>query len=236
MKNIAGRACTAGVLAAFVLISGCAGGPDRNPADPFEAFNRKVQKFNDVVDDAVLKPTARTYVKVVPRLAREGVNNFFGNLADVWSAVNSFLQFKFGDSAQNIMRFNVNTVFGIGGLFDVATDAGIDRHPEDFGQTLGRWGVPPGPYLVLPLFGPSDIRDAAAFPVDRLGDPVSGINDTGTVIGLSFLRIIDLRAGLLRASRLIDDAALDPYSFTRDAYLQRRRNAVYDGRPPDPEE
>jgi phospholipid-binding lipoprotein MlaA len=221
-----------GALALLVIASGCATGPNPNPADPFEPFNRGVSRFNDVVDDAVLRPAATAYREVLPSPVRTGVNNFFGNLSDVWSFVNSVLQLKLQHSAESFMRVNVNTVFGLGGLLDIATEAGIDRHSEDFGQTLGRWGVPSGPYVVLPLFGPSTLRDTAAWPIDRRGDLLRELNDIPVRNSLYFVRVVDGRANLLRAGQLLDDAALDRYSFTRDAFLQRRRNEVHDGNLP----
>jgi phospholipid-binding lipoprotein MlaA len=168
-------------------------------------------------------------------MVRTGVSNFFGNLGDVWSFANSVAQLKLQNSAETFMRVNVNTFFGLGGLLDVATEAGIDRHEEDFGQTLGRWGVGAGPYVVLPIFGPSTLRDTAALPVDRAGGIVSNMHDVAWRNSLSFLDAVDTRAKYLRAGRLLDDAALDKYTFTRDAFLQHRRNDVYDGNPPDDE-
>lgn len=218
---------------ALILMTGCATGPNANPADPFEPLNRQVSSFNDTVDDAVLRPVATVYQRVLPSPIRTGVNNFFGNLSDVWSFANSVAQLKLQDSAQIFMRVNVNTVFGLGGIFDVATEAGIDRHTEDFGQTLGRWGVPSGPYLVLPLLGPSTVRDTSALVVDVQGDLISVIGDIPVRNSLYALRLVDLRSNLLRASQLLEDAALDRYTFTRDAFLQRRRNEVHDGNLPD---
>ncbi len=220
-------------LAALALTAGCATGPNANPADPFEPFNRQVARFNDTVDDAVLRPVATAYQRVLPSPVRTGVNNFFGNLSDIWSFANSVAQLKLQDSAQTFMRVNVNTFFGLGGLLDIATEAGIDRHSEDFGQTLGRWGVPSGPYLVLPLLGPSTVRDAAALPVEFRGDALSYVSDIPVRNSLIALRLVDLRSNLLRASQLLENAALDRYSFTRDAFLQRRRNEIHDGNPPD---
>jgi len=220
-------------VAALALVTGCATGPNANPADPLEPLNRQVARFNDTVDDAVLRPVATVYQKVLPSPVRTGVNNFFGNLSDVWSFFNSVAQLKLQDSAQTFMRVNVNTFFGLGGLLDIATEAGIDRHSEDFGQTLGRWGVPSGPYLVLPLLGPSTLRDTVALPVDFRGDLVSYVSDIPVRNSMYALRLVDLRSNLLRASQLLDDAALDRYSFTRDAFLQRRRNEVHDGNLPD---
>ena len=232
IKKIALRARWAGAAAVFSLMAGCASGPGANPADPFEPFNRGVFRFNDGVDEAVLRPVATAYRNTLPLLVRTGVNNFFGNLGDVWNFANSVMQLRLRASAENFMRFNVNTVFGLGGLLDIATEAGIERHNEDFGQTLGRWGVPTGPYLVLPLLGPSTVRDASVLPIDRYGDPLIRV-DGGLARGsLLMLRVIDTRSNFLRASQLLDDAALDKYSFTRDAHLQRRLNDVYDGNPP----
>jgi len=208
-----------------------------NPADPFEGFNRGVQKFNDAVDDAVLKPVATTYKDVVPSFARTAVGNFFGNLGDGWSALNHLLQGKLEPALNMTLRMAVNSTFGLGGLLDVASEAGIERQSEDFGQTLGVWGVPPGPYLVLPLLGPSTIRDAAGRAVDMQSDTRPEITESVARRNAALtLELIDTRAGLLGASRLLDDIALDRYSFLRDAYLARRRNQVYDGDPPEERE
>jgi phospholipid-binding lipoprotein MlaA len=228
---VGARAVLAG--GALVLASGCATGPNASPADPLEPLNRQVYRFNNLLDDALLKPAATVYVAVLPSPVRTGVNNFFGNVSDVWSFDNSVAQLKLQDSAQTFMRVNVNTVFGLGGILDVATELGIDRHSEDFGQTLGRWGVPAGPYLVLPLLGPSTLRDTAALPVDIRGDLVNSVSDMAVRNSLYATRLIDIRANLLRVGQLLDDAALDRYTFTRDAFLQRRRNEVHDGDLPD---
>jgi len=226
----------AGLVVVVVMAAGCATRPagiSANPADPFEPFNRSVSNFNDKVDNAVVKPVATAYVKVIPSLVRTGVGNFFGNLGEVWNFANSVLQLKAQRSAETFIRFNVNTFFGLGGLLDIATEAGIDRHSEDFGQTLGRWGVPAGPYVVLPVLGPSTLRDTAAFPVDRFGDAFRYVPNIEVRNSLTVLRLVDLRSSYLRAGQLLDDAALDKYSFTRDAWLQKRRSDVYDGNPPD---
>jgi phospholipid-binding lipoprotein MlaA len=204
--------------------------------DPFERWNRGVSEFNDNIDSVVLKPVAVAYREVTPPTVRTGVSNFFGNLGDFWSFVNSALQFKWQNAAENLMRVNVNTFFGLGGILDVASEMNIDRHREDFGQTLGRWGVPAGPYLVLPLLGPSTLRDTLALPVDRRGDPVQDINPQASRNATYLLRAVDARSNLLRASAVLDEAALDKYSFTRDAYLQRRRAELFDGNAPDPAE
>jgi len=218
------------LAAAALALAGCASGPGADPRDPFEPFNRGVTRFNEGVDAVVLKPSATLYREYVPALVRTGVSNFFGNLGDAWSAVNTALQLRPRETADNIMRFGLNTVFGLGGLLDIASEANIDRHREDFGQTLGRWGVPAGPYLVLPLLGPSTVRDTAALPMDWRGDGIQhlGVDASGET-GLYALRVVNVRSNLLRAGDVLDGAALDKYSFTRDAYLQLRRAAVYDG-------
>jgi len=214
----------------FVLstLSACATGPDANPQDPFEPFNRGVHEFNEVLDVAVVKPVATLYVKAAPDPVRTGVSNFFGNLGDLWSFVNAALQLRPREATENILRFNVNTVFGLGGLLDIASEMGLERTRVDFGQTLGRWGVPAGPYLVLPFLGPSTVRDAAGRGIETRGDLVMGIDHIPTRNSLYGLRLIDTRANLLRASAMLEGAALDKYSFTRDFYLQRRQNQIDD--------
>jgi phospholipid-binding lipoprotein MlaA len=211
-------------LAVFLLagvLAGCASGPD--PRDPWEPWNRRVDSFNEHVDTVVLKPVAIAYREIVPPLARTGVSNFYGNLSDAWSAVNSLLQLKVQQAADNMLRFSFNTVFGLGGVLDIATEMGIDRHREDFGQTLGFWGVGHGPYMVLPILGPSTVRDTLALPVDRRGDPLRLVGPAELETGLYALRVVDFRSNVLRASSVLDQVALDKYRFTRDAYLQRRR-------------
>jgi phospholipid-binding lipoprotein MlaA len=211
----------------------CASGPNANPKDPFEPFNRGVYKFNDGLDRNVLKPVATAYKEVTPSVVQTGIGNFFNNLQDLWSIVNNALQLKGEAAADSFVRFTVNTTVGILGLVDVASDMKIKRHTEDFGQTLGYWGVGAGPYVVLPLLGPSTLRDTVALPVDFRGDVVSQSDDIALRNTLSVVRIVHRRASLLNAGRIVDEAALDNYSFIRDAFLQRRRNAVYDGNPPD---
>jgi phospholipid-binding lipoprotein MlaA len=214
-------------------LAGCASGPQANPVDPLEPYNRGVTRFNDVVDGAVMRPVAVAYETVVPQLLRTGVNNFFNNLTDVWSFANSVMQLRAQQSAQTFMRVNVNTFFGLGGFLDVASEAGIERHREDFGQTLGRWGVGPGPYLVLPILGPSTVRDTAAIPVDYVGGLISNVDNIPLRNTMYGMRLIDARADLLKVDRMLDQMALDKYSFTRDIFLQRRQNDVYDGNPPE---
>ena len=228
-KGRASRAAWAGLLAGVVLLPACATGPNANPRDPLEPFNRGVFKFNDAVDKAILKPVATAYVKVTPSLVRTGVNNFFGNLGDAWSAVNSVLQLHGQDAAESVMRFSFNTVFGLAGVLDIAGAARIPRHKEDFGRTLARWGVPTGPYLVLPLLGPSDVRDAAALPVDWQGDLIWHVSPTTDRNALYVLQTVSTRANLLRATSLLEEAALDKYSFTRDVFLQVRGGTVGTG-------
>lgn len=209
-----------------VLLSACAG---PNPRDPYEGFNRAMFQFNDTVDQVALKPAATAYKAVLPSFVQTGVNNFFGNLSDVWSAVNNLLQGKGEAGMSDVTRVTLNSTFGLLGLLDIASEAGLQKHNEDFGQTLGRWGVPSGPYLMLPLLGPSTVRDTAALPLDISGDvwrykePIY-IRNIGTAT-----RVVDQRANLLDASTLLEDAALDRYEFIRDGFLQRRESKIFDG-------
>nr|WP_315430158.1 VacJ family lipoprotein [uncultured Albidiferax sp.] len=234
MKKIAKHAKIACASGIFLVISGCATGPQANPRDPLEPLNRKIFGFNEVVDNAVLKPVATVYTKVTPSLVRTGVTNFFSNLTEVWSIANNALQLKGREAAESWMRFSINTVFGLGGVFDLATDMGLERHKEDFGQTLGSWGVPSGPYLVLPVLGSSTVRDTAALPLDMQGNALNAVPHSGDRDRLTGLNLVNTRANLLRASAVLDDAALDKYTFSRDFYLQARRSEVYDGNPPEP--
>lgn len=236
MKRLFARTpvAAAGVLA-LALLCGCATGPNADPRDPLEPFNRGVYSFNEGVDRAVLKPVAQVYNDALPSPVRTGVRNFFNNLADAWTAVNATLQLRGQAAVESLFRFQINTVFGLGGLIDIASDASIPRHREDFGKTLGHWGIPTGPYLVLPLLGPSTVRDTAALPVDTWGNPVSHLSDHGARYGLYALRIVDTRAQLLRVSNVLEEAALDQYSFTRDVYLQLRGASDYDGSADDPD-
>jgi phospholipid-binding lipoprotein MlaA len=222
-------------LLALALVVGAANAQSAN--DPFEGANRAIFGFNEAIDGAVLKPVAKGYQAAVPELMRMGVTNFFGNFGDGWSAINNLLQGKVEQSATMVMRVATNTLFGIGGIFDVASDLGMERSTEDFGQTLGRWGMPAGPYVVWPLLGPSTARDTLARPLDLAWSTSLAINDTGVNFSLAALQLVDTRAGLLSASGVIDGLAFDKYTFIRDAYIARRRNLVYDGNPPElPEE
>lgn len=222
----------AAALCACTTIDAARGGPGQR-LDPWEKWNRKVFNFNEDVDRAVLKPVATTYSDVVPQPIRRGVGNFFGNFADAWSAINNVLQGKISTGFEDATRVGANTLFGLFGVLDVASEMGLERHHEDFGQTLGRYGVGAGAYVVLPILGPSTVRDAAALPIDRLATPPAFFNGTRTQIGLTVLQIVNTRSSLLGATRVIDEIALDKYTFVRDAYLQRRRSLVFDGDVPE---
>jgi len=200
--------------------------------DPWEPFNRAIFQFNQDLDAGLLYPWADAYVTVVPKLARTGIHNFFNNFQDLWSGINNLLQGKIEQSIAMSFRFLWNTVFGWGGLLDMATELGIERTPEDFGQTLAVWGVPPGNFLMLPLFGPSTVRDAVALPLDIAATPAYAINQGSFRPVTAVVEIVDARAQLMGATQLLDSIALDKYSFVRDAFLQRRLNLIYDGNPP----
>jgi phospholipid-binding lipoprotein MlaA len=225
-------------IAALAIVSGCAALPGgKHREDPWERYNRAAYAFNDKIDDQFLKPMAQTYQDGTPDFFREGVANFFNNLQDVGTGLNNILQGKVAEGASDLGRFAFNSVVGIGGLWDVATPLGLEKHNEDFGQTLGWWGVPPGPYFVIPFLGPSTLRDAPARWVDPSFAYNRGIDDLAVRNSLFGLDLLRTRAELLKAEKVLDEAALDKYTFTRDAWLQRRRNHVYDGRPPkDPED
>lgn len=219
------RSLAMAVVAAATL-TGCAG---PNPRDPYEGFNRSMFKFNDAIDQAALKPAATAYKSVLPSFVQTGVNNFFGNLSDVWTAANGFMQGRGEQGMTDVMRVALNSTFGLLGVLDIASEAGLSKHNEDFGQTLGYWGVQSGPYLMLPLLGPSTVRDTVALPLDIKADPWGykepvNVRTIGTVT-----RVIDKRATLLDASNLMEEAALDRYEFVRDSYLQARQSKVFNG-------
>jgi phospholipid-binding lipoprotein MlaA len=202
--------------------------------DPIEPVNRVIYTVNDKVDRAIFKPLAQGYETVVPVQVRSCVSNVFGNIADVPASLNNFMQGKFKEGGSDICRVGVNTTVGVLGCFDVASKWGFEKHNEDFGQTLGRWGIGSGPYLVLPLFGPSTLRDGLGLIVDGYLDPVRYINDI-PVRNITYgVRLVDKRAQALDTTNFIDNAALDPYVFVRDAYLARRRSLVLDGKEPPP--
>jgi len=228
-------------MLALSAVAGCATmGPaqaDRHttgPKDPYESVNRKVFAFNDTLDEYALKPVAKAYNAVIPSPIRTGVHNFFGNFSDAWSAVNQLLQGKPADAGSMTLRVLTNTTIGVAGLFDPATSLGLERKSEDLGQTLGTWGLEPGPYLVLPLFGSSDVRDALALPADTYVSPALLVAPKyWKELAVDAVGVIDTRAGLLGASQMLDELAFDRYTFMRDAYITRRRSLVWDGNPPD---
>jgi phospholipid-binding lipoprotein MlaA len=227
MNAVLRRGSLALAAAACAVLAGCA--TPSNPQDPLEKFNRATFAFNDTVDRVALKPAATAYQNVLPGFVQTGVSNFFGNLSDAWSSVNNLLQGKGEEGMSDFTRFALNSTFGIAGILDIASEAGLQKHNEDFGQTLGVWGVPSGPYLMLPLLGPSTIRDTAALPADMWADPWSHkrpVNWRNVGMGV---RAIDQRASVLEASNLFEEAALDRYEFIRDGYLQRRASRVFDG-------
>lgn len=221
----------------LVLASGCA---STTPGDPFESYNRSMYGINTALDEAVLKPTATAYKNYMPLMIKSVTRNFFGNLDDVLTGINNLLQGKPRAFANDWTRVLLNSTFGFLGIADPATEMGWEKNNEDFGQTLGVWGVPTGPYLVLPLFGPSSIRGTTGLVVETFVDPTNHvIEGTAREVGAFALQVIDGRARLLGATNILQGAALDEYSFVRDAYRQRRRSLVYDGDPPpldDPDE
>ncbi len=222
--------CIALLLA---LLSGCASTGDyRDPRDPLEGYNRVMYQVNDTLDRALMKPLARGYNTITPAPLNRGISNFFGNLADVTSAINNLLQFKLQRAASDVGRVAFNTTIGLLGFIDVASNMNLPKYGEDFGQTLGVWGFGPGPYIVLPLLGPSSTRDTVGVVAGWFTDPVRYIRRNRLRYGLVALRLVDKRASLLGASRVMEEAALDPYQFMRDAYLQKRHHDVYDGNPP----
>ncbi len=223
--RLQGRGLALVAALAVALLAGCASGPRNDPRDPLEPYNRGVTKFNEQVDAMVLKPVAIAYKEVTPAPVRTGVSNFFANLSDVWSFVNNVLQFRLEGATSSFMRVNVNTFLGLGGVLDVASEMGIDRYRQDFGLTLGRWGMDTGAYVVLPILGPSTVRDVFALPVDMMGNPVRYVDPISARNSLYALRAVDVRANLLRAGAVLDSAALDKYSFTRDVFLQVRGQA-----------
>jgi len=228
------------VVVTLVALTGCAtvAGPGTKASaepvnvDPWENWNRKVFAFNEGLDEALIKPAAKAYRDAVPALVRTGVSNVFGNINDAWSAANHLLQGKVGSGLEMGFRVLTNTLLGFGGVLDPATEFGMTKRSEDFGQTLGRWGFANGPFLVLPVLGPQTVRDTAGFLVDRQAS-ASRLPDTSSaqwaVVGLE---VVDIRTRLLGSTQLLDQIALDKYSFVRDAYLSRRRDSLFDGAPP----
>jgi phospholipid-binding lipoprotein MlaA len=208
--------------------------PSPDPSDPWENYNRAMFQFNEDLDRVLLKPVAQAYKAIIPDPARQCVGNVLSNVGDVWSAFNSLLQGKPGECVNQLMRFAINTTLGFGGCLDIAREMdGLEKRNEDFGQTLGVWGFRSGSYLILPIFGPSSVRDGFGFGIDRIADPIDHIRHVPTRNMTIGVRIISVRADLMSATSVFEKAALDRYTFTRDAYLQRRLNAVYDGYPPE---
>jgi phospholipid-binding lipoprotein MlaA len=219
------------LLAVACLISGCASGP--NPKDPYEKFNRKVHAFNEGFDKVLAKPAAKAYDKVLPDIVQTGIGNFFSNLGVLVTTLNDAAQLKGSKVPVDLMRFTTNLVFGLGGLLDVATELKIENRNEDFGQTLGYWGVGSGPYLVLPILGPSSVRDGIALPVDYYAYPTAyAVDEPREKNSFTAVRFIDARAKLLSAGDFLEQSGMDKYSFIRDALIQRREYQVHDGEPP----
>lgn len=222
LRRIGGAVC----LVAGVALAGCASTQAGNPQDPYEGYNRSMTKFNDAVDEAVFKPVATAYQTVTPSPVRTAVSNFFGNLGDLWSGVNHALQGNGEQTYNHVVRFTTNTVLGLGGLLDIATEMQVERNKQDFGLTLGRWGVKPGPYLVLPFLGPSTVRDTVALPVDWQGNVLGDLRPVSHRNTLTGLRLVDIRANLLTATDTLDAAALDRYALMRDFYLKQRSRSL----------
>lgn len=220
------RAKNVTLAIAAAVLAGCASVQTPTPGDPLESFNRGVFTFNDTLDKYALKPVAQGYQWAVPQPVRNSVTNFFSNIGDVYIAANELLQLKIADGVGDIMRVTINTLFGVGGLFDVASAAKLPKHAADFGVTLGHYGVPSGPYLVLPLLGPSTVRDAGGLIVDYYGNPLTYVEPSSVSWALYGVNLVNTRANLLTTVDVLSGAALDKYSFVRNAYLQRRRYLI----------
>ena len=223
------------LVAALVAIAGCAATPSRDAPsrdDPFEPMNRVSYRVHEVVDGQIVKPVIQAYVDYTPRLVRQGISNFFNNIDDMFSIINDFLQWKLDKAGNDMGRVMINTGPGLLGLIDIASDAGIPRGNEDFGQTFGYWGFPQGPYIFIPVFGPTTVRDGTGWIIRGYANPVGYIDDIATRNILWTLNLVDLRASALQTESLVNQAAIDPYTFIRRAYLQRRQFLVYDGQPP----
>lgn len=232
-KNGQSRPLAAVLLASAALLGGGCASTANNPKDPYERFNRAMFSVNEGIDTVVAKPLAKGYDAAVPLPLKAGIGNFFGNVGDLWIGINSGLQGKPADAGTDFARLLINSTVGILGLFDVASEMGLDKHDEDFGQTLGRWGVGDGGYLFWPIIGSRTVRDTGGFIVDSYADPVRwGIEDIPVRNSAYFVRFVDVRASLLPADKVVEEAALDKYAYIRDAYLQRRRSQIFDGNPP----
>jgi phospholipid-binding lipoprotein MlaA len=206
--------------------------PPGNPKDPIEGFNRAMFAFNEGLDSAIVKPVAKGYEAVLPSPIRTGVTNFFANIEDVFIGVNNLLQGKIPQAFNDFGRVAINSTIGLLGVLDIASDAGLEKHDEDFGQTFGRWGVGNGAYVVIPVFGPRTARDTVGLVLDVLPTPSPITGRSGRAMSALVLRMVNDRANLLPADKVVEEAALDKYSYIRDAYLQRRRNLIHDGNPP----
>jgi phospholipid-binding lipoprotein MlaA len=217
------RVNSAAVMVAVAMLAGCATVTTPTKGDPFESYNRTMFTINDKIDQVALKPLAKGYVYVTPQPVRDSVTNFFGNIGDIYTAANNLVQLKIADGVSDIMRVVMNSIFGVAGLFDVASVAGLPKHTQDFGLTLGHYGVPAGPYVVLPLLGPSTVRDTAGTVVDYFGSVTSYVDPAWIRTTLFGVQLINTRANLLGAGDVLSGAALDKYSFVRNAYLQRRQ-------------
>jgi phospholipid-binding lipoprotein MlaA len=239
IKKIATQAVNTLVVAIFsIFLSGCASVSVKSSVDPWESWNRSIFNFNDTLDAGLVKPITTAYVSTVPVFVRTGVHNFFSNLTGAWTVVNSTLQLKPQAALEAFFRTTINSTLGLGGIIDVASDMNLEHRTSDFGQTLGHYGVPPGPYLVIPFLGSSTLRDTLASTLISKGDLVWQLDSVAARNSLYALRLLDTRANLLRSSSVLEGVALDKYTFTRDIYLQVRRNDILDGKEPpeDPSE
>jgi phospholipid-binding lipoprotein MlaA len=220
------------MLLMVAALNGCATTGASDPRDPIEPVNRAVFGFNQGLDRKLLRPVAEGYVAHVAQPVRSCVSNVFANLADLFTSANQLLQGEPRKAVSDISRFGLNTTVGVLGCFDPATAMGLPKHKRDFGETLALWGAPPGPFVVLPLFGPSTVRDTVGSVPTMMLDPVSHISSAPVAVGVAGTKTVSTRASLLKATDLVDQAALDPYLFTRDAYLAHRLYEIYDGHPP----
>jgi phospholipid-binding lipoprotein MlaA len=218
------------IAAALSSLAGCATTAN-NPKDPYEGFNRAMFQVNEGLD-TVIKPVAKGYDAAAPLPVKVGIGNFFGNLQDIWTSLNNFMQGKGGQGLSDAGRVVINSTVGIGGVFDVASEMGLEKHQEDFGQTLGKWGVGDGPYFYWPIFGPRTSRDTVGLGVDLYADPIFLFHDVPLRNSAVVVRYIDRRAGLLPADKVVEEAAFDKYNYIRDAYLQNRASEINDGEIP----
>lgn len=223
--------CSAGLMLSALVATSVATASD-NARDPYENFNRTMFAVNEAIDNVLARPLAKAYDTAMPLPVKAGVGNFFGNVGDLWIGTNGALQGKFSDAGTDFSRLLINSTVGIFGLFDVASELGLEKHEEDFGQTMAVWGYKDSAYVFLPVFGPRTVRDTGGLAVDSYADPVRGIDRVAMRNSLVALRFVDIRASLLPADKVIEEASLDKYAYIRDGYLQRRRNQIFDGRPP----